>query len=196
VNADALLRAGVSDSLVPRTLQALQTLDLIDEQGQPTGAFEAIRLAPEPEYQKSLQEWLNAAYADVILFLDPASADPTAIRDAFRVYTPIGQQGRMVSLFMGLYAAAGIGPERPSQPRPARPRAPGASGSAKAAIRKPPAGKGASGIPEPLTGLLAKLPEEGHGWTQDQRDKFLKTFGTVLDFCFPITADDEEPASE
>jgi len=46
-----------------------------------------------------------------------------------------------------------------------------------------------SGIPEPLTGLLARLPSE-LGWTQADRDKFLKTFGTVLDFCFPIVTKD------
>jgi hypothetical protein len=41
-------------------------------------------------------------------------------------------------------------------------------------------------VPAPLAGLLSTLPPEGGGWTQNQRDKFVATFGTVLDFCFPI----------
>ena len=54
VTADVLARIGVSQSLIPRTLQALQTLDLINEIGNPTETLEGIRLAPEAEYKKRL----------------------------------------------------------------------------------------------------------------------------------------------
>src|SRR4051812_7146316 len=60
INADVLARASVSPSLIPRTLQALQTLDLIDGDGQPTLIFEAIRTSPEADYPKRLEEWLKA----------------------------------------------------------------------------------------------------------------------------------------
>src|SRR5688572_7472873 len=108
INADVLARASVSASLVPRTLYALQTLDLITESGEPTEVFERIRRSPEAEYKQRLLEWLNGAYADVLQYIDPATADEVAVRDAFRAYNPVGQQARMVTLFMGLYAAAGV----------------------------------------------------------------------------------------
>lgn len=121
VNAEVLARGSiVSDSLIPRTLQTLKTLDLIDDDGQPTETFEGLRLAPEAEFASRIGQWLNVAYADVVKHVDPDTADETALRDAFRTYTPIGQQPRMVSLFVGLYAAAGIGREKDSAPRAVR----------------------------------------------------------------------------
>lgn len=111
VSAEVLARAGVSDSLIPRTLQSLQALDLLDAEGKPTEVFEGLRLASESDFLKRLKEWLNAAYADALNFVNPGHDDETAIRDAFRHYTPIGMQPRMVSLFTGLFKAAGVGHE-------------------------------------------------------------------------------------
>lgn len=195
INADVLLRAGISDSLVPRTLQTLQALDLIDDQGKPTTAFEGLRRAPEGEYKERMVEWLNQAYAEIIEFANPATDDEVKVRDAFRNYKPFGQHARMVSLFMGLYKEAGVISERPSQPRaqksPARHRNPPSKRSGK--IKSPSSNKGESSsfaggsVPAPLSGMLAKLPSEGQGWTKETRDKFMLAFGSVLDFCFPIT---------
>lgn len=39
-----------------------------------------------------------------------------------------------------------------------------------------------------LAGLLDSLPDPEGGWTQDERNKFFNTFGTVLDFCIPIVS--------
>jgi hypothetical protein len=197
VTGEVLGRAGIPDSLVPRTLQSLQTLDLIDDSGQPTATMESIRKAPESDYKQRLVQWLNGAYADVLNFIDPATADEIAVRDAFRNYIPVGQQPRMVSLFIALYAAAGIGPERPATPRQqrapqtarARPISKSGSGSRATSHVKPTITQNINGIPEPLTGLLSRLPSD-RGWTQTDRDKFLSTFGTVLDFCFPIVTQD------
>jgi Family of unknown function (DUF5343) len=63
VNADVLARASISGSLIPRTLQALQTLDLIDDNGTLTAVLEGIRLAPEAEYRQRVADWLRATYA-------------------------------------------------------------------------------------------------------------------------------------
>ena len=120
VTSDVLGRAGISDSLIPRTIQALQSLDLIDKDGNITEMFESIRLAPEADYQNRLQAWLNSAYADVLAYVDPANDDETKIRDAFRNYRPMGQQGRMVTLFVRLYAAAGVRAPKAAPANPLR----------------------------------------------------------------------------
>lgn len=111
ITKDVLLRAGVSESLAPRTLQALTVLDLIDEEGRHTETLKALRSAPEAEYNQRMVEWLNAAYADVLQFADPASGDETAVRDAFRNNTPQSMLHRMVTLFTGLYGEAGVWPQ-------------------------------------------------------------------------------------
>lgn len=189
---EVLVRAGVSDSLIPRTLQALQVLDLINEDGTPTETLEGLRKAPAADYQNRLQEWLKGAYAEVFLFVDPTTDDADAIRDAFRNYDPVGQQSRMVTLFMGLCEAAGLIAKTQKEPK-TRQRAPSAKpatptrrrSAAQEKVNQP------SHIPPALAGLLGSLPPEGNSWTQKRRDKFLETFGTVLDFCFPINKDNE-----
>jgi hypothetical protein len=195
ITAEVLGRAGVSDSLIPRTLQALQALELIDDQGKPTPTFEGIRKAPEAEYQQRLVAWLRGAYADVFSFVDPATDDEIKVRDAFRNYTPVGQQARMVTLFLGLCAAAGMLPqgETKTRTRPARPISSGTPNAGRSTARpqsrKQQQSKNSSTeMPSALAGLMASLPSEGHGWTQAEHDKFLKTFGAVLDFCFPIVS--------
>jgi hypothetical protein len=206
IDADVLERAGVSPSLIPRTLQSLQTLDLIEENGSPSDVLEGLRLAPEAEYKNRLAAWLADAYSDALQFVDPATATETDIRDAFRKYTPTGQQDRMVSLFMGLFTAAGVMPPRERTPAPRAPRAP----SSRALVARTPTptvrrkadpatvqrhygGGGGrnsgipNGLPPALVGLLQSLPANGQGWTKEQRDKFLTIFGPMLDFCFPIS---------
>ncbi|MEQ5788313.1 DUF5343 domain-containing protein [Erythrobacter sp. NFXS35] len=200
IDADVLARAGVSDSLIPRTLQSMKVLDLLTEDGRPSEVFEGIRLAPTHEYEQRLAQWLNAAYADALTYVDPATDDEVAIRDAFRKYIPTGQQGRMVTLFMGLFTAAGVMPQRqksqvPAKPKNATPRL----GAIKARAPSPtpptknppmvtnPSGVGqASGLPAALAGLLATLPPEGGSWPQERRDKFLNTFAVVLDYTYPV----------
>src|SRR5690606_10968084 len=107
IDGDVLLRASVvSESLIPRTLQSLEVLDLIDAEGKPTANLEGLRLASEAEYKSRMAEWLKNTYSDVFSFVDPSSDGEVAIRDAFRGYKPVGQQERMVTLFIGLCAVA------------------------------------------------------------------------------------------
>lgn len=194
ITGEVLGRAGVSESLVPRTMQSLQILDLIDDKGVPTTTLEGLRRAPEPEFKTRMVEWLNGAYADVLQFIDPATATETEVRDAFRAYNPVGQQGRMVTLFLGLYAAAGVGAERQSAPRPAaRTAQPRARSMPIPSIKQAARGikdTRSGGLPPALAGLLESLPDAEEGWTKDERDKFYSTFGTVLDFCIPVVAAD------
>jgi hypothetical protein len=194
ITNEVLTRIGVSESLTARTMQALTTLDLVDEQGAPTPTLESLRLAPEDQYQKRLAEWLNGAYADILTIIDPATATDTQVRDAFRGYNPVGQQDRMVTLFLGLYAAAGIRPEKaakPSMPRPPSIKVP----PRKLTMRKdlptqqrqytnpPPQQRE---LPPALAGLMASLPLPDGGWTKETRDKFVSLFAITLDFCIPI----------
>lgn len=190
---DVLGRASVPDSLIPRTLQALIVLDLIDEDGNPTDTFEGIRKAPSTEYQQRLGEWLKGTYADVFSFVDPSSDDETAIRDAFRSYTPVGQQHRMVSLFIGLCEEAGIREksEKESKPRTRTPSVKGQMSVKRKKAKQPPALPFAGKVPSAIAGLIDSLPSVKDGWTQQQHDKFMRTFGAVLDFCYPIVEEND-----
>ncbi len=195
VTAEVLQRLGVSDSLLPRTLQALKTLDLIGEDGKPTGVLEDLRRAPEAEYKDRMAEWLKGAYAHAIDIIDPATADEVSIRDAFRHYNPISMQPRMITLFTSLFEAAGVRAKEKPSPTPKR-----AASSAPRITRaisrpvfaRPPAGprpNGAAGnfggdLPPALAGLIANLPLGG--WTRPDRDRFLAAFGAVLDFTVPL----------
>lgn len=193
INSDVLARAGVSGSLIPRTVQSLVALELINDEGMPTDTLEGIRLATATEYQQRVQEWLKAVYAEVFAFVDPATDDETAIRDAFRSYQPVGQQDRMVSLFLALCEEAGL--RKPAQseqaPRTAtkKPAVRAAASVRSQRQAKPADHLGtplATGLPAPLAGLLQSLPSGNLGWTKEVRDKFVATFQSVLDYCVPI----------
>ncbi|MGX5829823.1 DUF5343 domain-containing protein [Mesorhizobium sp. 43Arga] len=198
LDSDVLARSGISGSLIPRTLQAMQTLDLIGEDGKLTPTLEALRLAPEAEYKARLAEWLNGAYADALRYVDPSVDDEIRIRDAFRSYSPVGQQARMVTLFTGLFAAAGIAPERQrAAPRKSTRSVPNGGAAASARKQEPKVPRKLdggktdirplqTGLPPALSGLLVSLPANGDSWTKAERDRFVATFGAVLDFCFPV----------
>lgn len=198
VNSEVLARAGVSESLIARTLQSLQTLDLIKDNGSPTETLEGLRLAPEGEYKPRLAAWLKSAYAGIFAFFDPTKDDEVRVRDAFRGYKPIGQQSRMVILFQGLCVEAGLIPEKPSIKK--------ATGTARATskvvgvgraikIKPKTLGRVSSGLPPAIAGLMETLPSAAEGWTTADRAKFLKTFESVLDFSIPITKEKKETAA-
>jgi len=200
IDREVLARASVADGLISRTLQSLEVLDLIDEKGMPTEALEGLRLAPEAEFQSRMVDWLRGAYAEVFSFVDPSQDGETRVRDAFRSYHPVGQQSRMVALFLGLCAAAGLVPEKPeSAPRPSARTASPASASPVGTPRQRTIAKrivservlkGAPppnpAVPPALAGLLASLPAEGDTWTKAERAKFIAAFTAMLDFCFPV----------
>lgn len=208
ITSEALQRLSVSDSLVPRTLQALKILDLIGDDGKHTGTFESLRRAPEAEYLTLMAEWLKAAYEHALDVIDPATADEVSIRDAFRLYNPISMQPRMITLFTSLFEAAGVRSGDRAKPAPAKKATPSGSAprAAKPAPRPAPrrqqelapAGGGAlpTGMDPALAGMLARIPKPGEGWTQLERDSFYTTFGVVLDFCFPIRAASSQQAAE
>lgn len=200
---DVLTRAGVADSLLNRVRQSLRTLDLVDADDCPTEVLTGLANAPEDELKPRMAEWLQATYADVFRFANPATDDEVRIRDAFRTYEPRGQQDRMVTLFLGLCEAAGIR-SRESNVASGAPRPRSTQRQAAASHRRREVPDRArreqpkvDGVPQPIAGLLASLPANRR-WTKKQRDNFLRTFEAVVDFCFEVSnevdkeADDDE----
>jgi hypothetical protein len=187
---DVLTQAGVPESLVPRTLQALRLLDLIDETGNPTAELEGLKRAGTAEFPKRLEAVVRAAYADIFQYLDPATATVGEIEDLFRHYEPLGQLQRIVALFMGLCEASGIIPEGTRKQTPPATR--------KTPTKKPVVQKRSSdsakgfetataveGVDPLLAVTLQKLPPHGVGWTAAERTKWLDFFTTTLDFVVP-----------
>ncbi len=102
---------------VSRTLQALNFLGLMDEDGTQTEQFNRLAQAGETgnEYQSVLGETVRKSYERVFAIVDPAQDDEIAIRDAFRQFEPESQRARMVALFLGLCEQAGIVPPKTKQ---------------------------------------------------------------------------------
>jgi hypothetical protein len=194
ITGDVLLRAGIPDSLVPRTLRTLVGLELIDEDGRLTPAMETLRRVASADFKARLAEHVRDVYEEVFQFTDPAKDDPKRIADAFRVYEPIGQRSRMVTLFLGLCEAAGIVPEGIARRSGATPTNGGARKpvqpkrqNERAKDAQPSGGPGVpANVPDPIKGLLSALPTSERGWTQGQRDKWMNVFSTVLDFAIPV----------
>lgn len=211
ITQEILIRSQVvSESLAPRTYQALKLLDLMDEQGQPTTALKELGTAPGPEFKERLAALVRGAYAPIFSLADPTKDPPEAIRDAFRGYEPRGQLDRMISLFYGLCEYAGIA-EAPKR-TPARPASSAPNGNRQAArvratdsdvepVRESAARVTAPlavpGLPAPLQGLLYDLAKIGPTWTEARRDQFLAVFTAVLDYSFPVHAETgDDPALE
>jgi hypothetical protein len=197
ITQEVLIRAQVaSDSLAPRIHQSLRLLDLVDDQGQPTLALKDLAMARGTEFKERMAELVRAVYAPVFSFADPATDTVDAVRDAFRVYEPRGQQERMVTLFYGLCEYAGIVAETPKRTA-ARPM-----GKPRSSGRPPRKDDGDDGkdrenaaragrpiisgdLPAPIQGLLSELATIGPEWTEARREQFLTVFRTVLEYCFP-----------
>jgi hypothetical protein len=99
---------GIAHSIAPRTLQALRLLDLIDDDGNPTPALDVLKEATTAEFPGRLAEVVQAAYAEVFAYKDPAQDSPEDLAEVFRFYRPPSMHPRMIRLFYGLCAQAGL----------------------------------------------------------------------------------------
>lgn len=116
INTATLSRIGIEDSLTQRTYAALKQLDLIDEAGEPSKTLEKIRVSPTDALPDVLADWLREAYKPIFTYIAPTD-DVQRVADQFRHYVPGGQRNRMVTLFLGLCAKAGLIEEMPPMPR-------------------------------------------------------------------------------
>ncbi len=194
ITSASLGRVGITESLIPRTLQALKILGLIDDNGKPTDEFEAFRLAKSSDFPKRLEAWLKAAYAPVFQVIDPASAEPQQVRDAFRGFEPSGQQQRMVTLFLGLCAHAGLVPPESvnarsprvfikPKPKKSSSRKKQVSVAGSAYIANPKVGKG---LPPLLLGFMDSLPRDGDPLTEKRLEEILDALPAILRFAYPM----------
>jgi hypothetical protein len=100
---------GVPAGNIHRTLRALEFLGLLDpETGEPTATWKHLRIATDEEFHPAFEAVVRNAYAEVFKVVDPAKDTQTQIANVFRRYSPAAQRGRMVTLFLGLCAAAAI----------------------------------------------------------------------------------------
>lgn len=213
---EVLTRAGVSESLAPRTLQSLKLLDLVDAQGEPTQQFTDLAKAPQAEFADRLAAILHAAYQDVFKFVNLDVDDYQRVRDAFRHYKPRGQQERMVTLFLHLAHTAGLTDEILKPPRAAKaPRKNSNTYDQQKKMRKatkpqPAPGPSVTGEPaaqpeftagptqpssgqHPLIrGLIQSLPESGSEWPQRARQAWVNAALANFNLVYELPPGDRE----
>ncbi len=212
LTAQELTRMSISEGLTNRTLRALSFLGLIDEEGHRTPTFERLGKASSNEYPELLGEVIKEAYKEVFTIIDPADATDIEIDNAFRLYEPRAQRGRMITLFRGLCQEAGLMSGEPPQSvkrsRMATPKPTSQSNGARRPKSEPKDAEFES-VPDevstsqasqpvkakPITsteeyvimqGVLSKLPFAEKAWTQAQRAKWLKAVAANVDMLFEL----------
>ncbi len=196
VDPDLLIRIGVPDSLAKRTLNALRSLGLIDDDGALSDSFRALIEARPGDYQSQLAEFLRGAYAEIFGIIDPATATPEQLRNAFWGYEPRGQIDNMVRLFLGLCDEAGLRPDRPKVERTVgrRVRKPRTTGSgtsreAEQLTEHPPAPSPApppsQEIDPAILQWIKRMPSPLKPWPKADKDRWFAALRAMADGIWP-----------
>jgi hypothetical protein len=199
-----IVRVGVSEGNVSRTLQALKFLKLVDEEGHRTQTFDRLGRVPTSEYAEVLGETIKDAYQDVFTIVDPAEATDVEINDAFRYYQPQAQRGRMVTLFISLCRESGLVAGGPPETRKrSRIAIEGKNVVSSHSTRKSYIEPSVMIEPTSITNtvtvgvkeymllqdLLQQLPID-RKWTQEKRDRWLQAFTANIDFLIDVKLKD------
>lgn len=195
ISPDTVIRVGVPESLAARTIQSLITLELLNENREPSQKWiDMASIRGDEEYKTRLQDWLRITYSEILSYCDPSKDSYERIYEAFRGYDPKGQRSAMASLFIGLWKYAGL--ESPSagivsnssavkkKKSPTSSRRPGQSTTPKPNKNSPPTKM--DDVPPGLVGLLRQIPPKGETWTEEMRDAFVEAFKAVLNFTVSI----------
>jgi hypothetical protein len=183
-------------------------LGLVDDEGHITDTFKRLKQARTDEYPATLAEVLHSTYHSVFNVVDPAEDEMTRIEDAFRLFEPSRQRGRMVTLFLGLCHEAGLvgedkAPKVQSSPRKQQSsqRTTSQQGQPrKSTPRKPPAQEPL--IEEPpryetqdpptdyplVQAIVQQLPKSGK-WTERRRDLWVQAMVSAVNLAVEV----EEP---
>jgi len=207
VTSSSLQVVGVSPGNAARTLQTLKFLSLVDDEGHISDTFKRLKQARTDEYPATLAEVLHSTYHSVFNVVDPAEDEMTRIEDAFRLFEPSRQRGRMVTLFLGLCHEAGlVGEDKaPKVQSPRQQRSSQRTTSQQGQRRKstpktPPAEEPPieellrRETQEPPTdypvvqAVVKQLPKSG-AWTQRRRDLWVQAMTSAVDLAVEI----EEP---
>lgn len=175
-----LERAGVASSMTARTLQALRFLGLVVD-GFGTELLDEVRRATDEDLSAVLARSVRRSYADVFSVLDPATATDGAVAEAFRLRQPAAQRPKMIALFRGLSAMAGLAPSSAADSGRPRRRTPGAR------LRSSPAGTMADLDPV-VRAVVGSLPASRR-WTPAQRQRWLDAMRAAVDLAVEVDED-------
>lgn len=206
VNSSALEQIGIPPTMTGITLQALVFLQLIDEGGNRTEAFERLRRASSDEYQGILAEIVRKAYLPVFTIVDPSQDNDIQVADAFRRFDPANQRDKMIRLFLGLCEESAIVQGRPSRVRKQRVKKEQTPNTSSTMTRKPGLTTGAAEFGKKedahegnigtdyrlISAIIQQLPHDAH-WSAEKRKRWLEAMTSAVDLIIEVT---ETPGHE
>lgn len=182
-----------------QVIAALKYFDLLDAENRPQPDLEVLVTHPE-QRKEALHRLIQKKYSDVLDDLDLERATAGELVERFRQYPISGETfNKALNFFVQATQYAGI-PTSQHITKRARGAAKAGSGSGKPRRRgRPPKAKSAEGTAQPhvstveqlgmhpsIEALLRDLNRIGASWTQPERDRWLSTFTTMLDYVYPV----------
>lgn len=199
---DKSLLNNMSGSGRSQLMSALRFLRLIDSNASvQNGLRDLVEAYGTDTWTKVLYDTLREPYREIVEELDISAGTDAQLQKSFKDNANVegNMQINSIRFYLAFMNEAGV----PYSPhfgirKVAHPQRKKVKKSVKS---KKTSGKDGTqqsgdyndsleGIPPALSGLLKGLPSESVGWTKNKRDQFIKTFGVVLDFCYPVIAVD------